>query len=662
MATSKQICTAFRRLADAPFGATFHKVDFHFHTPASEDARGKNRYGFNPYRDTKYPKGEDHSWARAKAIRDIQAKVLKQARALADEMVARFVAEGLRVVAVTDHNALGTIWPDPEGKSMDLAAPSWYELIDDAAARRAAADPAERVTILPGVEVSTAGVHILGVFPPTRPRRKVHFTICSLLDEIGIGVDEFGSNPKIGHASPQDAIAMIDAKGGVAIIAHIDGNDKALFELHEIGSTPLAEVLCHPQLHAVEMVKAERLLSTPKQLRKRSKPRTLGQWVSEVRDDAELPGLAFFQGSDAHDLRRIGARYAYLMMSDPGFGGLHDAIRSPSSRVRVGALLEDPPAEAVTLYGVELEHPHFGKARARFNRHLNCVVGGPDAGKSLLLALLALAGGGDGDSTLAAKVRLFVEHRVGEDRRRYCFTRGRGGAVELFALSGEGEELEATAVDAEDPELLALRPRSYDAERMEALIRSVDELQAFLEGRVGKPSEARIADFNRRFELPKFLHAGPDPLLVLGRTAKGAYTLKVNLRWRRGRAQLQAFSKCSASLRRLVIIMIVLVSETPGPVIIDEPADHFDNEDISHFLVPLLKTLKGQRQIILATKNANLAVNADPENYLVLEPGRGGRFEIDSGFALDQRALGDRLIHLLEGELADFERRGQLYR
>lgn len=659
MTTAKQIAKSLTSLAQTHYGAKYHKVDFHLHTPASEDARGSNRYGFNPYKTIVYPETNDHSWAYVQAVRQAQEATLEQARELAAQLVERFVEEGLRMVAITDHNSLGTIWPDPETRDMDLAAPTWYELIDDAAAQRCESQ-GESVVILPGVEISTTGVHILAIFPPTRPRRQVHFRICDLLSEIGIGVDEFGSNPARGHASPADAIDLIHHKGGVPIIAHIDGSDKALLEQLEIGSSELADVLCRPQLHCVEMVNPDKLLSVPKSLAKQQT--TLGQWIERERVGAGLDGLAFFQGSDAHDLAAVGKRYSYLMMSEPSFAGLYNAIHSPSSRVRVGELAGELAHDALYLYGFELEHPLFGSASARFNRNLNCVVGATDCGKSLLLGLLRHAV--DEQSKLDGTVKLFLERHRDGATSHYCFTR-RGDAVELFELSAdENGEFEAKPVAAEHPDHQALRPRFYDPARMHEVIGSPDGLQEFLIAYTGcGPSEASVAAFNQRFDFPRFLSATPDPLLQLRLDDEGGLSLSLNSNWRRGRPKLCSFDNCNDSLKRLMVMIIVLVSGRSGPVIIDEPADVFDNADITHYLVPLLKLLKGNGQMILATKNASLAVTADPENYLVLDHATRGKFKvtIESGFAIDQQAQRERLLALLEGDRDSFKRRGVLY-
>ncbi|MEM9460561.1 MAG: hypothetical protein AAGF11_40710 [Myxococcota bacterium] len=656
MTSARQICAAFGRVSREPYGVKFHKVDFHFHTPGSADARGKNRYGFNPYKDVKYP-SNDHSWERVERVRSLQAQVLEQARALARSMVDRFIEQRLAMVAITDHNGIATIWADPDdprGKSMDLAAPTWYELVSEEAERRNHERGKVVLTILPGTEISTTGVHILAIFPPSSPKRKIHFLICDLLTEVGLAVDDFGKNPKVGHASVRHTLELIQAKGGIPIIAHIDGSDQSLLKLHDIKSGAMKNVLSHSYLRAIEMVDPARLSCSHRGLRGQS----LGDWIASVRRKAGLGPIAFFQGSDAHDLRTIGKRFTYLKMSAPSFSGLRNAILSPSSRVRV-AELHTPPRDGLYVYGVEVRNDVLGTRRLRFNRHLNAVVGRRDCGKSLLLSLMNKAV--DDRSELRGSVKLFMERHEQGRSGLYCYTNARG-KIRLHALrADDGGSWSAESIPDDHPEYTTLRPKFYDAERMEQIIGSSQTLEQYLVRRLGKPSKKKVKQLAESFEIPTFLTPEPCPLLSLGTTKHGRYTLGLNTNWRRGRPKFTSFDYLSKSRRRLVVLSLVMLSSRPGPLIVDEPDRHFDNEDIAEFLVPLVKHMKNFRQIIFATNSSNLTINSDPENYVVLEADRGKVKKMQAGFALDDEKQRDALITIMEGTLKSFVKRGLQY-
>lgn len=405
MPTSKQVLSRLTDIQAKPYGARFFRVDFHFHTPSSEDARGKNKYNFNPYRMLQYPEN-DHTWEYAKKVRDLQEGVFQDARKLASQMIDRFLEENLSMVTITDHNGIGTIWPDPDrstGRVMDLAAPTWYELIDDEAEKRNLELGRRAIAIFPGTEISTTGVHILAVFPPMQPRRKAHFLICDLLTEIGFAVSDFGRNPKVGRASVVHTLEMITRKGGIPIIAHIDGSDQSLLDLYDIKSGAMRNVLQDANLKAVEVVKPTSLSRVKKPLKK-----PLSEWIQDQRRKAGLDSIAYFQGSDAHDLRTIGKRFTFLKMSEPSFSGFENAIRSPSSRMRL-SMLHTPPDSGHYIYGARIKSKYFGERFLRLNRHLNCIVGPKESGKSSLMQLLRKAV--DVNTDVEGEVDLFTQKR-----------------------------------------------------------------------------------------------------------------------------------------------------------------------------------------------------------------------------------------------------------
>lgn len=78
--------------------------------------------------------------------------------------------------------------------------------------------------------------------------------------------------------------------------------------------------------------------------------------------------------------------------------------------------------------------------------------------------------------------------------------------------------------------------------------------------------------------------------------------------------------------QRNTAILHMLLVKGDGPIIIDQPEDEVDASFIYKDLVPLLRQAKSCRQLILATHNANLPVNADAEFVFALESvnGRGG--------------------------------------
>ena len=661
-APDSPVTALFQQIKQQLFGSKFFKVDLHFHTPASEDARGKNRYGFNPYQTTKYPTN-DHSFEYHQQVRAIQEGVLKDARALAVQIVDRMQQEELSLVAITDHNGIGTIWPDPgdpEDRSMDLAAPTWYELISDEAERRSALPGQRPLLILPGTEISTQGVHILAIFPPSKPKRRVHFQICDLLTEVGIPVEDFGSNPKVGRASVADTLRLIRNKGGSPIIAHIDGSDQALLKLFELNGGAMRDVITDPALRGVEVVDPAKLSSKDKLLKQ-----PLSRYFDSERKQADLDPLAYFQGSDAHDLATIGKRFTFVKMSSPSYAGLLAAIQVPSSRLRLSDLHEGEDS-GLYLFGAQLQSPFLGTQILRFNRHLNCIVGRKESGKSQVFRLLEQAV--NPDVPLEGDVSLFVDQRSEGKSNLYCFSRNSSGTQIFHIVEKDGAFL-AEPIAEDSQELTYLRPKFYHEGGVQSLLEDASALARFLEKFFGSPNKENLAKLNEEFALSNFLDDEPSPLLVASLGSQpnkegkktACYELSLNTNWRNGKPSLVAFSDLSRSLRRMVIVSIILVTGKNGPLIIDEPGDHFDNEDIANYLVPLVKQLKDRRQIVFATGNSNLAINSDPDNYIVLHAEKGKLKELRAGFAIDNDEQRERLIQVLEGSIKSFRQRDRRY-
>lgn len=637
-----------------PFGARFYKLDFHFHTPASEDARGADGYAFNPFATLVYPP-LDYTWEQTVQIRGLQENVLKEATEVASHIVDRMLEEGLSIVAITDHNALGTIWPTPEsgeGLRMDLLAPTWYELIHAEAERRNKLSKKTILTILAGVEISTTGVHILAVFPTTSPRRRVHVTISDLLMAVGLEVEDFGRNPRVGKASVQMTLEEITRRGGMAIIAHIDGSDQALLDLYPITSGAMKNVLTSEHLTAVEVVSPARMMRVDKKLKQ-----PLSQWIDEQRQDVDLGPMPWVQGSDAHALKEIGKRFTYAKMSSPSFDGVRAAFQSPSSRLRLGGLSE-PTSNGLYLYGVELKSPYFGQRFVRFNRHLNCVVGRKECGKSAFFGLLRKAAHGGTD--VDGEARLIVDFRGESNSQLYCFESNEAGDVSLYKLNRAQGTLTLERLENDAPEWNTLRPKFFDEDRANRLITSIDEFQGFLVKYLGEPSKTNQGKVNPIFDLPAFLSNVSAPLLVF-EAKDGAWQVSLNVNWRLGKPELVPFEKLTRSLRRIALLSILLLTNKSGPLLIDEPGDQFDNEDIVTFLVPLIRQLKDQNQMLFATGNSNLAINADPDNYVVIDTDRGKILGIRSGFALDNQEQRQALVTLMEGSLKSYRARGTRY-
>lgn len=112
--------------------------------------------------------------------------------------------------------------------------------------------------------------------------------------------------------------------------------------------------------------------------------------------------------------------------------------------------------------------------------------------------------------------------------------------------------------------------------------------------------------------------------------------------------------------QRCTAILALLLAQDDAPAIIDQPENDLDNEFVFRELVPLLRRIKETRQIIVATHNANIPVNADAELIIALEA-RGGRGEILAVGALDREKVRAAVEEILEGSEEAFRRRSEKY-
>lgn len=96
-----------------------------------------------------------------------------------------------------------------------------------------------------------------------------------------------------------------------------------------------------------------------------------------------------------------------------------------------------------------------------------------------------------------------------------------------------------------------------------------------------------------------------------------------------------------------------------SPFVFDQPEDDLDNEFIVNELVPLFRSIKRYRQMIVATHNANLVVNADADQVLVAS-NVDDKLMYSAG-AIEDVWVRDKICTILEGGRDAFLRRELKY-
>lgn len=128
-------------------------------------------------------------------------------------------------------------------------------------------------------------------------------------------------------------------------------------------------------------------------------------------------------------------------------------------------------------------------------------------------------------------------------------------------------------------------------------------------------------------------------------------------------------SQLSVGQRGTMYLTIKLATDSfTTPFIFDQPEDDLDNEFIVHELVPVFKKIKKYRQVIIATHNANLVVNADAEQVIVAHNEqevieyRSGSLEnikkdLSALSPFKEKSIRDHICDILEGGQDAFQKR-----
>lgn len=114
--------------------------------------------------------------------------------------------------------------------------------------------------------------------------------------------------------------------------------------------------------------------------------------------------------------------------------------------------------------------------------------------------------------------------------------------------------------------------------------------------------------------------------------------------------------------QRATALLLLLLGVASTPLVIDQPEDDLDNRFVYRGVVKHLRELKGERQLLVSTHNANVPVLGDAELIIVLESdGRHGATAVDGIGSLDESPIREYAERLLEGGEEAFRARRHLY-
>ena len=112
--------------------------------------------------------------------------------------------------------------------------------------------------------------------------------------------------------------------------------------------------------------------------------------------------------------------------------------------------------------------------------------------------------------------------------------------------------------------------------------------------------------------------------------------------------------------QKCMVVLMVALAEGDFPLIVDQPEDALHAPSIEEGIVATLRSGRGSRQCLFATRNANILVSADAEQIIALEADAQKGHVAGTG-SLDRFDHRQLIIYHVEGGEEAFQRRKTMY-
>lgn len=280
-----------------------------------------------------------------------------------ERIVETAIAQGLKVISITDHNKVGnceTALSYAQGKD---------------------------ILVIPGVELSTSQGHLLLYAPSiadlSRVIARLNFSGDMCTNPIAQCLDE------------------IQAVHGFGIAAHID-KDKGFEQKIQGYGEDKKQLFLHHELLGLELnnsVNLEWYTPTDTQEQRRAFVEERRQALHESNDY----NIAHVSFSDAHVLIRVGKDaqgdecLTRAKLDEMSFEALKTAFLDPAARIRAEKQI---PRLVPQFVGMKVEGGFLDNQIISFNSNLTCIIGGRGTGKSTLLESLRAVSGNSSDNSL----------------------------------------------------------------------------------------------------------------------------------------------------------------------------------------------------------------------------------------------------------------------
>ena len=112
--------------------------------------------------------------------------------------------------------------------------------------------------------------------------------------------------------------------------------------------------------------------------------------------------------------------------------------------------------------------------------------------------------------------------------------------------------------------------------------------------------------------------------------------------------------------QKCMVILMVALAEGEFPLLVDQPEDALHAPSIEEGIVETLRSRRGSRQCLFATRNANILVSADVEQIIALEAD-AQKGQVAGTGSLDRFDHRQLIIYHVEGGEEAFQRRKTMY-
>lgn len=127
-----------------------------------------------------------------------------------------------------------------------------------------------------------------------------------------------------------------------------------------------------------------------------------------------------------------------------------------------------------------------------------------------------------------------------------------------------------------------------------------------------------------------------------------------------GATTYRSLERLSGGAQVTLLLSLLLETDDATPLVVDQPEDEADKDYLLTFLIPALRRLKGKRQVIFVTHDANIVVNGDADHVVFLQADADQVTRSVQG-AIDESTVRDVVVETLDGGRDAFSLRQAKY-